>query len=138
MKDRTRPAEAGPETAAMMGGGSSGVTISRDVFVRRLLDLGYRHGDIPIYGSDAWEQLATDDPRKFASVVRAAEAWYRDGEADAIRQRIIQDLADNDMLARWRVRMAGRDVHEAVGDWSRVHEVVTARAAYRERWGLAS
>ena len=121
-----------------MGGGSSDATISRDTFVRRLLELGYRHGDIPIYGSPAWEQLPASDPRRFAAVVRAAECWYQDGTDDAIRARLTQELADNDMLCRYRIRAAGRDVHEAVDDWGRVYEVVTARRDYRERWGLAS
>jgi Protein of unknown function (DUF2742) len=93
------------------------VDVTRDEFVHRLLNLGHRHGDIPIYGSGEWEELPASDPRKFAAVVRAAECWYRDGEADAIRQRIVQDLADNDMLARWRVRAAGHDVHDAVDDF---------------------
>jgi Protein of unknown function (DUF2742) len=92
---------------------------SRAEFVRRLLDLGRRHGDIPIYGSPEWEQLDVGDPRRFASVVRAAECWRRDGEPGAIREQLERELAENDLLARWRVRQAGLDVHGGT-DWAAV------------------
>jgi hypothetical protein len=92
------------------GGRTSDATITRAVFVRRLLDLGYRHGDIAIYGSGEWELLPAGDPRRFAAVVRSAECWYQEGTDDAIRARLIQELADNDMLARYRIRQAGLDV----------------------------
>ncbi|HET6753777.1 MAG TPA: hypothetical protein VFH23_07480 [Jiangellaceae bacterium] len=98
----------------------------RREFVRRLLALGESVGPLPLYGSDEWEQLPADDPRRFASVVRAAEAWRRDGEPDAIRARLLDELDVCDLLARWRVRMAGHDVRGDT-DWVRVHDVVMAR-----------
>jgi hypothetical protein len=116
-----------------LGGGFDVRTLPRAVFVARLLDLGRRYGELPIYGSGEWERLPADDPRRFASVVRAAECWRLDSEPEAVRQR----LAEDDWLVRYRVRAAGLDVHgRGSTDWPRIHEVVTARAAYRERWGV--
>jgi hypothetical protein len=109
--------------------------LTRAEFVTRLLDLGRRYGDIPIYGSDEWDQLVPADPRRFASVVRAAECWRLDGEPEAVRRR----LAEDDWLVRYRIRQAGLDVHgRGDTDWGRIYEVVTARAAYRERWGVSA
>ena len=65
--------------------------------------LGRRHGDIPIWGSDEWEALPSDDPRRFASVIRAAEAWRLDGEPDAAWRRLDED----DALVQLRVHEAG-------------------------------
>jgi hypothetical protein len=79
-------------------------------YVNRLLALGRRYGDLPIYGSAAWEALPTTDPRRFASVVRAAECWRTENEPEAVKRR----LAEEDLLARYRVRAAGLDVHEAL------------------------
>jgi hypothetical protein len=31
------------------------------------------------------------------------------------------------MLARWRIRMAGHDIREAISDWPRVMDIVLAR-----------
>lgn len=79
-------------------------------YVDRLLTLGRAEGDLPIYGSAAWEALPTADPRRFASVVRAAECWRLDASPEAVKQR----LAEEDLLARYRVRAAGLDIHEAL------------------------
>jgi Protein of unknown function (DUF2742) len=109
--------------------------VTRQELVRRMLDLGRECGDIPIYGSAEWEALDNLDPRRFASVVRAAEVWRREGDPDRIKQR----LAEEDWLVRYRIRQAGLDVHGR-GDtnWICIHDVVRARAAYRERYGVAS
>jgi Protein of unknown function (DUF2742) len=121
----SRPAENGPadQTSPTV---PDTRPLSRAEFVRRLLELGWRHGELPIYGSPQWEALAVDDPRRFASVVRAAEAWRLDGTDEAIRARLLDELEVADLLARWRVRMAGLDVRGTT-DWSRVQEVVMAR-----------
>jgi Protein of unknown function (DUF2742) len=109
--------------------------VTRAEFVARLVELGWRHGELPIYGSPDWEALDAVDPRRFASVVRAAECWRLDGEPEAVRER----LTENDWLVRYRVREGGLDVHgRGDTDWARVYEVVTARAAYRQRWGVSA
>jgi hypothetical protein len=113
--------------------------VTRQEFVTRLLDLGRRHGDIPVYGADDWEALDNLDPRRFASVVRAAECWRVDGTDDAIRGRLLDELADADLYTRWRVREAGLDVHgRGSSDWRRVYDVAMARAEYRQRWGVSA
>jgi Protein of unknown function (DUF2742) len=101
--------------------------VTRAEFVARLLDLGRACGQIPVYGSPEWEQLPADDPRRFAAVVRAAEVWRQDGEPDRMARRLLDELAVADLLARWRVRMAGLDVHGVMDDWPRVLDVVMAR-----------
>ena len=99
--------------------------MTRAEFVTRLLDLGRRHGEIPVYGSVQWETLDALDPRRFASVVRAAECWRLDGEPEAVRRR----LDEEDVLVLLRVREAGLDVHgRGDTDWVRIFDVVKARA----------
>jgi hypothetical protein len=93
-----------------------------------LVDLGHSCGDIPIYGSPEWAALDRLDPRRFASVVRAAECWRQEGTAEAIRARLLDELEVADLIARWRVRMASHDVRGDT-DWCRVLDVVTARRA---------
>jgi hypothetical protein len=110
--------------------------VTREEFVARLFDLGRRHGEIPTYGSDEWDHLVPDDPRRFASVVRAAECWRIDGN-DAIRARLLDELADADLYTRWRVRMASHDVRGDT-DWARVYDVAMARAEYRQRWEVSA
>jgi hypothetical protein len=96
-------------------------------FVNTLLDLGRSCGEIPLYGSPEWAELDRTDPRRFASVVAAAECWRQDGEPDRMRDRLLDELAVADLLARWRVRVAGLDVRHAIDDWPRVLDVVMAR-----------
>ena len=100
--------------------------MKRRDFVEKLLDLGRRCGEIPIYGSREWEQLPAGDPRIFASTIAAAECWRQDGEPDRVRDRLLDELAVAELLARWRVRMAGLDVRGDT-DWCRVQSVVMAR-----------
>jgi hypothetical protein len=112
------------------------VHVSRCVaeFVTALLDLGRSCGDIPVYGSADWAALDPVDPRRFASVVRAAECWRLEGTHEAVRARLADELAVAELFARYRVRAAGLDVRTAIGDWPRVFEVVEARREYRQRW----
>lgn len=79
-------------------------------YVDRLLKLGRRTGELPIYGSPEWEALPTTDPRRFASVVAAAECWRLDSEPEAVKRRLDED----DQLVRHRIRTAGLDVHDAL------------------------
>jgi len=103
----------------------SATSFTRAEFVRRMLAIGRRCGEIPVYGSPEWEALDRLDPRRFASVVRAAECWRLEGEPEAIRRR----LADDDLLVRLRLR-------HMIGDLSgwpfqRHHEIARSRA----EWG---
>jgi hypothetical protein len=90
---------------------------------------------VPLIDELGPEQLGT--PVGTASIARAALAWLLDGQPDAIRGHLRDELATADELARWRVRMAGHDVRGDT-DWVRVFDVVTARREYRERWQVAS
>lgn len=51
-----------------------------------------RLGPIPTYGSAAWHRLPYPDPRRWAAVLVAAEAWAHDG--DDIPGRLRRELAD--------------------------------------------
>jgi Protein of unknown function (DUF2742) len=88
--------------------------VTRAEYVDRLLDLGRSCGELPVYGSPEWDALDPLDPRRFASVVRAAECWRLDGTDDNIRIRLRAELDEADLYVRWRVRMAGLDVHAAL------------------------
>lgn len=71
---------------------------------------------IPLYGSPSFDALPDDDPRKVASCVRAAEAWRRDGQPDAIGQRLIEEIEHNDRYTAWRIRMMSNEMSAAL-DW---------------------
>lgn len=47
---------------------------------RELIARGEQAGPMPRFGSPAWCQLPGGDPRKIGALVRAALAWYREGE----------------------------------------------------------
>lgn len=91
--------------------------MNTETFVRRMLDLGNRRGDIPIYGSPEWEDLPTDDPRRFAAVVRSAECWRRDGSPEAIRRRLRAELHAERWIAHQMVRDADQDLIDALRDF---------------------
>ncbi|GBQ01029.1 hypothetical protein SSP531S_24590 [Streptomyces spongiicola] len=52
--------------------------------------------DFPSYGSPAWLALRSNDPRRAAAIIAAAEQWRRHEE----RERWLDDLLDNDP-ERW-------------------------------------
>lgn len=101
--------------------------MTRAEFVRRLLTLGESVGPLPLYATPAWEQLPADDPRRFASVVRAAEAWRLDGTDQAIREHAEHQLAlaDTiaDQIARARLRALSWDL-SAGEDWTEVGRAI--------------
>jgi hypothetical protein len=58
---------------------------------------------------------------------RDAAAWRAWWTPEAIRRRLLDEIELADMLARWRIRMAGHDIREAIDDWPRVMDIVLAR-----------
>jgi hypothetical protein len=137
-------ASGGAEDGAAANGSSVSTVLDRPVapdpvvaFLEPVVRHGLAVGDVPLLDSPEWAALPPLDLRKAAAVARAALAWHADGRPDTIRERMTQDLADIDLYTKWRVREAGLDVHgRGDTDWSRIHEVVTNRAAYRARWGV--
>jgi hypothetical protein len=81
-----------------------------------------------LYRSKAWYALRVDDPRRLASTVRAADCWWSEGQPEAIKARLRDEIEVADLLARWRVRMAGHDVRDSLDDWMAVLDVQRARA----------
>jgi hypothetical protein len=78
-----------------------------------LIAQGATAGEVPLYGSEEWEALPDTDPRRVASVVRAAEAWRRDGQAEHLATRLQIELAESDLVVR--MRMTGAELDARVG-----------------------
>ena len=74
-------------------------------------------GTIPRYASRAWWALDPDDPRRWASVIRAAACWRHESRLDVIDERMQAELERVDQLATERVRAASHDVSGAL-DWN--------------------
>jgi hypothetical protein len=72
--------------------------------------------EIPIYRSVEYESLDPDDPRRWQSMQRAADAWHADGTDEAIRNRLLAEIAFNDRFAAWRICMLSNDLSSAT-DW---------------------
>ena len=72
--------------------------------------------DIPIYRSPEFDALDPDDPRRGQSTVRAADAWYADGTAEAMRNRLLAEIEFNDRFSAWRMRALSHDLSGAT-DW---------------------
>ena len=83
-------------------------------YLRELVDLC---DDPPLIGDLTAEDLGT--PRGTASIARAALAWYREGQEEQLRERLEQDLQDDDFLVAWRLRRMSGDLAEAE-DWSAI------------------
>lgn len=101
-------------------------------WARRLIDRGRAAGDIPLYGSSEWDALPDSDPRKVASCVRAAELWRSDGEPDAIRARLLEDLEQTERYLAHRIREASKDVSDA-HDWAAASRRVSWAELQRRR-----
>ena len=107
-----------------------------DAVTRYLRDLiGRCDGAVPLI-----DELIADDVgtvRGTAAIARAALSVLRSKDPAVIRADVERELAEADWLVRYRVREAGLDVHgRGEVDWARVNDVVTARAGYRQRWGV--
>ncbi len=84
------------------------------VFVQPMLDAARRLGRTPTLGPADWAALPAHNPRKLAAVARAALAWHYEGTVEALTARLSAELAEADVLARYRIRAAGLDVHAAL------------------------
>jgi len=142
-----RAPRQGPGNDEQLAGGTVAATVTPasqkadrspvETYVQPLIAAGYAVGDVPILGSPEWCRLDRRDPRSTASICRAALAWYGEGLPEIMAEQLRRELAESDWLVRYRIRQAGLDVHgRGSTDWTRIHEVVTNRAEYRERWGV--
>ena len=73
-------------------------------------------GRLPLYDSREWHALEVDDPRRWASVIRAAAVWRHEGRLEQIERRLQEELARVDQLVLERLRSASHDVSGAA-DW---------------------
>jgi hypothetical protein len=85
------------------------------------------------YGSPAWEALPNDHPEKFRAMRRAAEAWRRYWQAEAVatRQGAEQDRIDRAALAQ--LRAVSHDVSGAA-DWHAIGRGPTWRELQCRRY----
>ena len=74
-------------------------------------------GSLPLYASRAWYALEPTDPRRWASVIRAAACWRDSCRLESIDERIQAELERVDQLAVERVRAASHAVAGAA-DWN--------------------
>ena len=79
-------------------------------WARRVLDA---NPDAPRYGSPEWCRLSGDDPRAFAAVVRAAEAWLRYCSREEFERDELARQRDIDRAVCERIRQASHDVSNA-------------------------
>ena len=92
-------------------------------------------GSLPLYDSAQWHALEADDPRRWASVIRAAACWRHGNRLDVIEQRLQEELARCDQLALERVRSASHAVSSGA-DWVAMAQEPT-HADLVERRGAA-
>ena len=90
-------------------------------------------GRLPLYASREWWALDDDDPRRWASVIRAAACWRHESRLDVIDERMRAELERVDQLVVERVRAASHDIAGAA-DWVAVadepsHDELTRRRA---------
>lgn len=79
-------------------------------------------GRLPEYGSAEWHALIPGDPRRFAALVVAAEAWRRFWEQDAVAERLRDELAVAAQLeaAAFADVAAGVRSHADSPSWSEI------------------
>jgi hypothetical protein len=75
------------------------------------------HGPLPLYGDPEWQQLEPTDPRRWAAVIVAAEAWRDHRSAERIAVELRRELDDIDMAVISRLKEAAVDVASAT-DWT--------------------
>jgi hypothetical protein len=84
-----------------------------DVCLRMLADQAPRHG------SPAWHALPTEHPERLAATRRAADAWWRYWQPDAVATRRAADADRLDWAVAARVRAVSHDLSGAA-DWTRL------------------
>lgn len=82
-----------------------------DEFLRLLVEAT----GVPLYRSAEYDALPEGDPRRLASMRRAADLWWADGQPEAIAERLDQE----DREVRARLRAMSGDLSDAT-DWQTV------------------
>jgi hypothetical protein len=72
---------------------------------------------VPSYGTDDWDGLADQDPRRAASVVIAAECWRDHCSPAQVALDLITAIEEQEAEIRRRIREASWDVADA-RDWA--------------------
>lgn len=91
---------------------------------RRLLGRVPAGQPIPAYGSPDWDALPDQDPRRAASIIRAAEAWRDHLSPERVAEDLRRQLADEDQAVRRRIRETSWDV-AAAADWEQLSRTPT-------------
>ncbi|MET9762059.1 hypothetical protein ABZ016_23885 [Streptomyces sp. NPDC006372] len=82
-----RPGDKRPAATAGTGAwraptGTDQVALWASARVTELI--GDQRQPVPAYGTQEWQQLGTNDQRRFAAVLTAAELWRQYGDEDAL------------------------------------------------------
>jgi hypothetical protein len=80
-------------------------------------------GDLPQYGTKAWQALDPADPKRAAAILTAAEQWRR----HLVEEWWLNQLAEGDPVAWWREVTEDAD-REAVKLAATLRRLRTARA----------
>lgn len=93
--------------------------------------------DVPEYGSDAWNALDDNDPRRVAATVAAAEAWRHANDPAVLADRLHLELAAGRhaaaLEAEAAAELARRAVAEPVADRAG-RPTLAELAVEREDW----
>lgn len=76
-------------------------------------------GTLPLYGSPEWDALADRDPRRWASVIVAAECWRDHRSPGRVSLDMRRVLAEAETLHIARLKDAAVDVSQAA-DWAAI------------------
>ena len=111
----------------------TGIDLTNSWESQRIGSVVATFGSLPLYASAAWWALPEDDPRRWASVVRAAAIWRHESRLEVIDQRMQEELGRVDQLVLERVRAASHEVSGAL-DWNTLaaeptHAELTTRRA---------
>jgi hypothetical protein len=68
----------------------------------QVIERGHKRGEIPRYGSPAWEALPQGDARAVASVALAAEAWRQHCHPETVKRDLELELTAAAQVERRR------------------------------------
>jgi len=93
-----------------------------------MIGRGHKLGEIPRYGSPAWEALPQGDARAVAAVVQAAESWRWHCHPETVKRDLELEITANTQLERAQESAAFRELAAGVRHLSVVPTEATIHA----------
>lgn len=89
--------------------------------------------DAPDYGSEAWLRLRTEDPRRAAAILTAAEQWRRHREYEDYLERLLEDDPEEwfRLVTRDADRHAARMGRDMAEQLEQVQRATRARTTHQ-------